>query len=397
MNIYIIQIQLIIIFSSMALALSLCLNPLDPPYKRYGYAFITPLALSFLPHLVPKLNSHLDILIMFILLFFPIVLLLMRTFIFSVKTDRQMFYVPISISVILVLLILFKTDMMIASMKSTIVLTILFALNFIILYLLKNKHTHSLFKSATLLTISSLLLVIFKLINAPSIVEIISYIASIVGYYTAIKAIVDNHTMQNEKIIAKQKRLQEDFRDEVDKEVRRQTRRVEWAKEQIKQKSEIDNLTGALMKKPLIDLINSYIDSSSMQKFSILMFDIDNFKHLNDNFGHITGDKCLKDLVSIARSSIDFNDAIGRYGGDEFFIVLPNQPAGSALKVANRFRENVMKKTDPQYTISIGVASYPWDGKTHRKLIEVADAGLYKSKEKGRNSASYTGVLRVDI
>ncbi len=62
---------------------------------------------------------------------------------------------------------------------------------------------------------------------------------------------------------------------------------MEWVQDQIKEKSKLDSLTGALMKKPLLDLMDTYIHSKDMRKFSILMFDIDNFKTLNDTYGHI--------------------------------------------------------------------------------------------------------------
>ncbi|GKT24045.1 GGDEF domain-containing protein, partial [Aduncisulcus paluster] len=101
----------------------------------------------------------------------------------------------------------------------------------------------------------------------------------------------------------------------------------------------------------------------------------------------------MKQLVSIAFSALREDDSIGRYGGDEFFIILPDQTASQAIKIADRFRQNVMEQTEPPYTISIGISTYPWDGESHKELIKIADDGLYKSKELGRNRASYTGYL----
>ncbi len=400
MNIFPLHFTIIAILSSISLSLSVILTSLSPSFRRYGYGFITPLLLSFLAYFIPPLSDNLDILWMILLLSLPVVWLIMSVFVFSVKAEIQMLYLTIMITAFFISFIILKTSMIIDALNSKIILTILFTFNIMALYPFKGDENKSILQSLSFITIANLFLIMNKImINKLPIpnhlIELLSYFLTIIGYGLAIKAIATNYHININTLHNTYQKLTDDFDDEVRKEVKKQTRRVEWAKEQLKQKSEIDNLTGALRKKPLIDLITSYIDSSDMQKFSILMFDIDNFKSLNDNHGHITGDKCLKDLVSIARSSIDFNDAIGRYGGDEFFIVLPNQPAGSALKIADRIRQNVMKKTDPPFTISLGIASYPWDGKSHKKLIEVADNGLYTSKKKGRNAASYTGELKI--
>jgi diguanylate cyclase (GGDEF)-like protein len=123
------------------------------------------------------------------------------------------------------------------------------------------------------------------------------------------------------------------------------------------------------------------------------MFDIDNFKKINDTHGHITGDKCIKNLMNICRNSFRGDDVIGRFGGDEFVILLPGTSPVKAYLVAERFRKNVEQTKDPHYTVSIGVASYPLDGKNSKGLISSADKALYISKEKGRNMVSHTGQI----
>ncbi len=391
--------KLILILATIILTLAYALNPLSKEYKYFGYSFITAILMSLFPFFLNLSNYgtelKLNALPQIISYILPVIMILMGAFKPSIKNDIHMLNIAIIINIIFVFIFNFNPKLVIYALESKIILTILFVLNLVLLYFLHRYKLKDFFKVIILFSIGNILFTIYNLKYAPVITQYIGYIAIATGYILSAITIYKDHEKLNEENLNFQNQLKEDFEDVVQREVRKQTRRVEWSKEQLKQKSEIDNLTGALLKKPLLDLMDSYIHSSNMKKFSILMFDIDNFKSLNDNFGHIIGDKCLKDLVSIAVSSIDFNDSIGRYGGDEFFIILPDQPAGQALKVANRFRENVMKKTDPPYTISIGIASYPWDGDTHKKLIAVADEGLYKSKEKGRNSASYTGLLNT--
>lgn len=182
-------------------------------------------------------------------------------------------------------------------------------------------------------------------------------------------------------------KIKKNFQDELRKEVNKHTFSIEMSKEKIKTKSKIDDLTKAYMKKAILDEMEKLI--SQKVGFCMLIFDIDKFKTLNDTLGHIVGDKCLKQLVQIANTSIREQDIIGRYGGDEFFIVLPEADLTTARVIGERLRYNIEKNSDPRYTISIGIASYPHDATTVIDLIEHADRGLYQSKERGRNKVSH--------
>ncbi|WP_207652846.1 GGDEF domain-containing protein [Anaeromicrobium sediminis] len=161
--------------------------------------------------------------------------------------------------------------------------------------------------------------------------------------------------------------------------------------ERLLNKAQKDALTQAYNKTTILDIIGKSIKLE--KRFSVLMYDIDNFKKINDVHGHITGDKAIKNLAYISKRSIRDVDSLGRYGGDEFIIVLPDISHKGATYVAERIRQNVSCDSNPRFTISIGISSYPHDGRTVDELIQVADKGLYMSKEKGKNAVSHGGAI----
>ncbi|MDD4295560.1 MAG: GGDEF domain-containing protein [Ruminiclostridium sp.] len=177
----------------------------------------------------------------------------------------------------------------------------------------------------------------------------------------------------------------------LQQEVTRRVEEIERSNRILAEKNKIDGLTGAYNKKATLDYIDNSISKKTNKEFSILLLDVDNFKQINDTYGHITGDKCLKNLVSIARNSIRGEDILGRFGGDEFIIIMHETNPVQAYLVAERFRKKVESATDPHYTISIGIASYPSDAGNAKDLIKVVDKALYISKEEGRNKVSLSG------
>lgn len=157
--------------------------------------------------------------------------------------------------------------------------------------------------------------------------------------------------------------------------------------------SSLDRLTGTMTRKYLeeeLDLqIKDSIENSSY--FSIIMFDLDHFKNVNDKFGHQTGDEVLKKVCSIMLSHLRKTDLIGRFGGEEFIAVLPQANDKDALIVAEKLRSavetsNILGDTHP-VTISLGVASCPLHSQSRNELIEKADQALYVAKETGRNKS----------
>lgn len=159
----------------------------------------------------------------------------------------------------------------------------------------------------------------------------------------------------------------------------------------IREKSQKDPLSKAFNRNGIITEINALINDSSVKIFSIAMFDIDYFKIINDTKGHIVGDECIKFLSYLFMSNNRKTDLLGRYGGDEFILLMPHVNAPAAMEICDRLRVEVMQKSAPKFTISMGIATYPYDGKSFMSLLEVADQGLYIAKEDGKNKVAYNG------
>ena len=123
---------------------------------------------------------------------------------------------------------------------------------------------------------------------------------------------------------------------------------------------------------------------------SVIMFDLDYFKKVNDTLGHLTGDQVLRELAGVLlHGSRQEIDVIARYGGEEFVMLLPETPLPGALVVAERIRHNVMEHQfcggRLRLTTSAGVASLPEDADSYEQLLARADAELYRAKAAGRN------------
>jgi diguanylate cyclase (GGDEF)-like protein len=126
-------------------------------------------------------------------------------------------------------------------------------------------------------------------------------------------------------------------------------------------------------------------------KFTLLMHDIDNFKRVNDTYGHLTGDVVLKEVAQCMLHSLRDNDLVFRYGDEEFVVILPATDAKGGVLVAERIRKTIEdfifdKGTNNlKITVSIGVSACPVNGNTAHALVASADRALYKAKETGKN------------
>jgi len=159
---------------------------------------------------------------------------------------------------------------------------------------------------------------------------------------------------------------------------------------QAEQLARHDELTGLLNRRSLDAMVASEIGRHSRYGgvFSLIILDLDSFKAYNDNYGHLAGDKILKQTGSIMKRSIRDADQAFRYGGDEFAILLPQTTIEAAYQVAERIRKRIASEINTGHipvTTSLGLASWPADGIGLNEIIAAADAALYHAKRSGGN------------
>jgi diguanylate cyclase (GGDEF)-like protein len=151
----------------------------------------------------------------------------------------------------------------------------------------------------------------------------------------------------------------------------------------------IDALTGILNRHALYPILNQELDRSERysRPFSVILLDIDEFKVINDTFGHLEGDKVLKELSKLVSGLLRKTDYAGRWGGEEFLLILPETFTTDAQVLAERIREKIEEThfVDKYYlTASFSVSAYH-TGQNPETLLECADKALYQAKNNGRN------------
>ena len=161
---------------------------------------------------------------------------------------------------------------------------------------------------------------------------------------------------------------------------------------QMQQQALTDGLTGCFNRRSFEARLEHDLQLATRvgQQLSLVMLDLDNFKHINDQAGHEAGDVALCMLAKILRAGLRVVDTAARFGGDEFVIILPQTSTEGALLVAERLRKSIEQMDVPGFgkvTASFGVATFP-DHASSDTLIVAADRALYSSKDAGRNRTS---------
>ena len=168
------------------------------------------------------------------------------------------------------------------------------------------------------------------------------------------------------------------------------------AYEKVIKESTNDSLTGLFNKVYLQNALAQHISLAKRHNtdLSVLFLDIDDFKEINDTFGHSSGDAVLKTVADTISRELRTSDTAARFGGDEFVILMPNTYKMNALLLSERLRKIIKQKTitikdkSLQITVSGGVAGFPVDAQKAKNLLNLADSALYRAKGAGKNNIS---------
>ncbi len=171
--------------------------------------------------------------------------------------------------------------------------------------------------------------------------------------------------------------------------------------ERVRHMAYVDGLTGVFNRRYFEIRILEEIERAHRYSgaVSLIMIDIDHFKQLNDEFGHLMGDDVLRQISTVFQQNLRKIDVACRYGGEEFAIIVPETTGEDAYYVAEKLRKAIQTAVFPgvprPVTITAGVASYPANGKNRDELVKAADEALYSGKQSGRNSVvASSSILR---
>jgi diguanylate cyclase (GGDEF)-like protein len=175
------------------------------------------------------------------------------------------------------------------------------------------------------------------------------------------------------------------------------------AREQLREQATHDSLTGLLNRKAILEILDRELTRAIREgtEFSVIMADVDHFKHINDTLGHAAGDAVLKETARRMRASIRPYDSVGRYGGEEFLVVSPGCGAGGAAEQAERIRKCISAEPYKAYdveigaTMSLGFSVAPSEATISSELLRIADEALYAAKNGGRDRVE--GSPRVSV
>ncbi len=163
--------------------------------------------------------------------------------------------------------------------------------------------------------------------------------------------------------------------------------------EKLEKKLNQDQLTGSFNRraydKKISEEMERFLRYGTI--FSLLLIDADNFKKVNDRYGHSIGDRCLKEIIKRSIPLLGKNDMLARYGGEEFAVIMPETDSGGAKKAAEKVRKTIekieflYKNEKVKVTVSIGITQTQEGDTDHLQIFERADIAVYKAKENGRN------------
>jgi len=163
---------------------------------------------------------------------------------------------------------------------------------------------------------------------------------------------------------------------------------------QAREKAFVDDVTSLYNARYLLSALDREVNRAarSSSKLSVLFLDLDRFKQVNDRCGHLIGSRVLRELGGLLQDSVRAIDTVGRYGGDEFTLLLVDTGLEGAISVADRIRQSVAEHAfgaerglDLRLTVSVGVATFPLHGESRERLLDLSDKAMYLAKALGRN------------
>ena len=175
------------------------------------------------------------------------------------------------------------------------------------------------------------------------------------------------------------------------------------ARESMRHAATHDSLTGLMNRGEILAMLERELERARRRHIpvGVILGDIDHFKNVNDTLGHLFGDEALREVCRRLRSQLRVYDGVGRYGGEEFLLILPDCDLADAVARANELRETIARTPvvwsgqEKLVTMSMGVAVSVCDGKNEMEvLLNQADAGLYAAKEKGRNRIEHVAPVK---
>ena len=176
-----------------------------------------------------------------------------------------------------------------------------------------------------------------------------------------------------------------------DRQIQAMMAALEEAKLRAENLSRFDALTGVLSRRAILDAIDDEVDRAKRNGHALtcLMIDLDHFKTINDTHGHQFGDNALHRVAQVVSELCRTNDRLGRYGGEEFLMILPETRIDGAIRFAERVRlavaEMHLDRLEERITLSIGVSEWHDDERSSKTLIAKADRALLEAKAAGRN------------
>ncbi|MGP1485856.1 MAG: GGDEF domain-containing protein [Campylobacter sp.] len=211
--------------------------------------------------------------------------------------------------------------------------------------------------------------------------------------YSQLNMLVRSFNGAFESLMKYNKELLE-LKESLEEQITLRTMELQRANEQLEQIAMYDYLTGlANRRKAMKDLERCReIFDQTNEKFSVIMVDLDDFKYINDNYGHDSGDKVLYETAKIIKHNIRMDDIACRLGGDEFLVICQNTDSQGALVVAKKLHSAIdelsLKFQDKicKVPASIGVASWNSSMKSIKDILKSVDIGLYSAKDRGKNT-----------